>query len=386
MKKLLIMLMVVTMASFLFVGCLPVTPPIDPVDPDPVLPVSITPVIEKITNVDDESIINLYSSATQYMNKAEVKNGILVKGFALKYSEVKVYVRGVVVGTSTTYGVLERFTVFVAKASLGDDGAKTLYATATEMGLAESAPSTVYAFTLDVVAPDIEKVAVDLEEETVTVTFDEAVNEDTAEENESYIVYNITEHWEIYTLEAELISSKVVELEVDPRYWFGEEGNTIRVTCEVIEDLAGNEATDLFEYCYAEGGDPWPYKHAEITVVGISTFYVDTPGIVIFEIEANDDEGKNVLTYFTVPVGLTSLSYWSEDWDQGAGDWVPLPFDEPFGPSGGYPLIDAEVTLQAKFGATGTFKTTVEIWKIDEDGEKDYRLCSKVITAVVIAP
>ena len=93
MRKFLIMLMVVAMASFLFVGCLGTTPPIEPDEPDePVLPATVTPVIEKIANVgdlvEDVGIISLYSSATQYMNEEEVTDGILVKGFAPKYSEV----------------------------------------------------------------------------------------------------------------------------------------------------------------------------------------------------------------------------------------------------------------------------------------------------------
>ena len=162
------MLMVVAMASFLFVGCLGTTPPIDPDDPvDPVEPVapSVTPVIESIAASGDleKPIISLYSSAIQYMNKTEVKDGIVVSGYAPKYSEVNIYIGGVVVGTSTAYGGDEEFIVGVAKADLGVDGAKTLYATATEMGLAESVPSTKYAFTLDTVAPDLVSVTVVLD-------------------------------------------------------------------------------------------------------------------------------------------------------------------------------------------------------------------------------
>ena len=358
---------------------------------------SVTPVIKKITDVDGESIINLFSSATQYMNKADVAGGILVKGSAPKYSTIKVYVDDGVVGTGYSYGVYEEFVVFVPKTDLGVDGARTLYATATEVALAESTPSTVYAFTLDTVAPEIEKVAAEVGEDdypdgTVTVTFSEELDADTvdtAADIDDWTV-NFIHGWDISIDNVELVSPKVVELEAD--FGGGWESDIIRVAYEdadaeeddptPITDLAGNPAEESSKHCYLEieGEYPWPHERAEITVVGISTFYIDTPGMVTFEIEANDDEGKNVLTYFTVPVGLTTLEYLHED----GVSWEPLPFDKPFGPSGGYPLIDAEVSLKATFSATGTFKTTVEIWKVDEEGEKDYRLCSKVIYATVI--
>ena len=248
MKKLLIMFMVVAMASFLFVGCLGVTPePDDPVDPDePIIPVSIAPVIRGIEN------ISLYSSETQYMNKAEVADGILVYGYAPKYSEVNIYIGGVVAGTGTAFGGDEEFTVFVSEDNLGADGAKTLYATATEVALPESDPSTEYAFTLDTVAPEMVEVAADLSEETATVTFDEAVDEDNLG---TWTMKNlaITPPGDDRIVSAvELILPKVVELEVNGYGIGAAVGDLIRVACGTIEDLAGNEATDLFDYCFLE--------------------------------------------------------------------------------------------------------------------------------------
>ncbi|MBA7582607.1 hypothetical protein ES708_24540 [subsurface metagenome] len=291
MKKLLIMLMVVAMASFLFVGCLPVTPPIDPEDPDePVGPPSTTPVIEEIRDIDDEvDIINLYSSATQYMNAKDVADGILVKGFAPKYSEINVYVGGVVVGTGYAYGVGEGFTVFVAKADLGVDGAKTLYATATEIGLDESVPSTTYAFTLDTVAPEIVSVAAEAEDPlpikdettdaTLTITCSEAIDKDTLIEGE-----NLARIWDVARIknggfdsgimvpipEYDLISPEVIELsgklkgpKEDEKAFA--EGELIRVAYEPseatdddtigfvrIKDLAGNELVESVHYCHLE--------------------------------------------------------------------------------------------------------------------------------------
>lgn len=288
------MLMVVAMASFLFVGCLGTTPPIEPDEPDePVLPSSVTPVIEKITKVDGVTeIINLYSSTTQYMNKGEVTDGILVKGFAPKYSEVKVYIDGGVAGTGYSYGVLEEFTVFVTKDNLGLDGVKTLYATATEVALAESDPSTEYAFTLDTVAPEIVKVTAEVEEfdvaiieGTQTVTFSEELDEDT-------IVLASINLWDIKDITTdlynhmvnesvglELISPEVIELTIDIDA-VGDsppdnpvidppvsEGDLIRVKYEIrtddndfpgadgwvyIRDLAGNLLSESVHYCYLE--------------------------------------------------------------------------------------------------------------------------------------
>lgn len=280
MKKLLIILMVVAMASFLFVGCFGTTPPIEPDEPDepvePVLTPSVTPVIEKIANVGDseadDGIINLYSSATQYMNADEVADGILVLGFAPKYSEVNVYVGGIVVGTGTAYGGDEEFIVFVAEDNLGADGAKTLYAIATELGFAESAPSTVYAFTLDVVAPELEEVTADLgdvTDGTVTVTFSEEIDEDTVDaDGVNWLVQDLTNTLVSgEPISAELISSKVIELEVDYSVVAGDSapGDVIRVTYEIIpedvdaeieevsiKDLAGNPVVESVEYCWLE--------------------------------------------------------------------------------------------------------------------------------------
>jgi len=275
MKKLLIVLMVVAMASFLFVGCLGVTPePDEPVDPDePVLPTTVTPVIEKITNVsyelEDIGIINLYSSATQYMNGAEIADGILVKGFAPKYSEVNIYVDGEIVGTSTAYGLSEYFIVFVAEDNLGIDGEKTIYATATEVALAESDPSTEYTFILDTVAPEMVKVVAEKagEDQTVTVTFSEELDKATVGDIGDWVLINITAdpNKELPVSPAELILPKVVELKITVAGGFYQ-GHVIRVAYEdylgidpldpldptPIKDLAGNPAVESFDYCYSE--------------------------------------------------------------------------------------------------------------------------------------
>jgi hypothetical protein len=150
MKKLIIILMVVAVASFLFVGCIPggVTPDPDP-DPDPD-PTALTTVAPIITSVPD--IVG------GYVNAAAAANGLVVNGTAPTYSEVKVYINGITAGTGDA-GFNGVFSVVVANADLIKavkvDGAKTLHATATEAGLAESASSNVRSFILDTVIPSI---------------------------------------------------------------------------------------------------------------------------------------------------------------------------------------------------------------------------------------
>lgn len=156
MKKLIIVLMMVAMASFLLVGCLPgtTTPetPTEPTEPtEPVVPTTVAPIITAITG------ISLTSTATQYINNTEASL-VVVSGTAPTYSEAKIYIDGICAGTGDV-GAPGTFAVVIAKADLGTDGAKTLYATATEAGLAESAHSTEYAFTLDTVKPGITSIA-----------------------------------------------------------------------------------------------------------------------------------------------------------------------------------------------------------------------------------
>ncbi len=153
MKKLLIILMVVAVTSFLFVGCFDVTDPeiviVDDEDDGPGLIPTIAPII---TSVPD--------AADGYVNKAEAKDGLVVNGTAPTLSEVKVYINGLTAGTGdvTATGF---WTVVVAKADLikaaKTDGAKVLHATATDLGFPESDSSNKVEFTLDTKLPTIEK-------------------------------------------------------------------------------------------------------------------------------------------------------------------------------------------------------------------------------------
>jgi len=154
MKKLLIILMVVAMASFLFVGCIPTTPDVDEDDEEPVPtppPATVAPIIISVPDISGG-----------YINKLAASDGLVVSGTAPTYSEVKVYINGLCAGTGDTTET-GTFQVDVANADLIKavkvDGAKTLYATATEPGLEESASSNVIKFILDTDAPGIDSVA-----------------------------------------------------------------------------------------------------------------------------------------------------------------------------------------------------------------------------------
>lgn len=147
MKKLIIVLMVVAVSSFLLVGCLSdgVTPPVDDVVDDVVGPTTTAPIITEIAGID------ITSSSTQYINATEAAV-VIVKGTAPTYSEVKVYVDGVTAGTANV-GDTGLFSVVVAEADLGADGDKVIYATAKEAALDVSAHSVEYTFVLDQVKP-----------------------------------------------------------------------------------------------------------------------------------------------------------------------------------------------------------------------------------------
>jgi len=162
MKKFLVILMVLAMASVLFVGC--TTPPTPDPDPDPtptpVVVISATPVLTAVETSAAVSIFDVTSTSTLYMNKAEVGTSILVKGTAPSESLVQLYLGDVAitpaVGEAAATGL---WSIAVAKSSLGVDGVKVLTAKCTEVGLAVSEASNVVTFTYDTDLPGISAVA-----------------------------------------------------------------------------------------------------------------------------------------------------------------------------------------------------------------------------------
>lgn len=256
MRKFLIMLMIVAMVSFLFVGCFGVTPDIPDEDEEPDEPVSTPPTIVGIWAGTD-LVVDPAATGIEYIDKTEADNIVVsVVGIAGPKALVQVYIDGTVLpialGEAGTSGL---FDIVMIISSLGDDGAKILYATATEVALEESTSSNVVNFTLDTAAPEIVSIAADISKGTVIVTFDEAIDEELAEDETLWAVkpVTVTAITAVDVANAELISPKVVELEVTYTVAGAEvAGDVILVTCNStgIEDLAGNTATDDYsEIC-----------------------------------------------------------------------------------------------------------------------------------------
>ena len=172
MKKFLVILMVVAMSSFLFVGCLPgtTTPvvpvePVEPVEPVvPVVPATNTPIISAISDG-----VSLTATTTQYVNKTEAADGVTVSGSAATLAEVAVYINDVAIAATANVTATGTWALIITKAELGIDGVKTVKAVASEAGLAD-ATSTSYDFTLDTVAPGIKEVKATAEKAKVPGT------------------------------------------------------------------------------------------------------------------------------------------------------------------------------------------------------------------------
>lgn len=248
MKKLIIVLMVVAMASFLFVGCLPggVTPEPEPPAPTPIPTVKTdTPFITEI-GTDATNAFDLSSADTQYLNSIDV-GGVGAPG-----SIIKMYVNDVWVGTGSAgaNGIIVAIPVVLADLA---DGVKTVYITATQSGFAVSEKSTIYTLTLDTVKPKIVSAVADSTDQTVTVTFSEAVLMNTptsgsAPTKSALIVANWNVQGSALTYLVDTVtkvSSKVVKINVLTAGapvvpTAGEVFNVTLLADSVVQDLAGN--------------------------------------------------------------------------------------------------------------------------------------------------
>ncbi len=168
MKKFLVILMVLAMASFLFVGCTtPPTPDPDP-DPEPEPTPTVQTDIPYITAVAGISIL---SSSTQYIDATET---VTVTGVGIAGAIVKLYIDDVYAGVGSTGSGGAFTTIGITGITLAE-GVRVLHVTATLPGLAESDASTAYTFTYDATAPTIASVVGDSTNGYITVTFSEAV-------------------------------------------------------------------------------------------------------------------------------------------------------------------------------------------------------------------
>ena len=167
MKKLIIVLMVVAMASFLFVGCLPGVTPEPTPEPTPTPTPTVKTDTPYITNI---GTISLSSALTQYAGTPPAVTGVGVAG-----AIIKVYIDGVQSGVGTT-GTTGAFTAIPVTMVTLTEGVKKLYVTATVPGLAESDKSTEYTFTYDKTKPKLASAVGDSSAQTITVTFSEDVD------------------------------------------------------------------------------------------------------------------------------------------------------------------------------------------------------------------
>jgi len=161
MKKLFVILMVIAMFSFIFTGCAPTTPAEEEAEEE--LVPTDTPTISSISGID------ITSDLTQYVNSSEAENGITVEGIAAAGAEVKVYINDAAVAATTVATATGTWVLIITEIELGDDGEKTVYAVASEAGLAD-ATSTSYDFTLDTDAPGITSIACTANVEAVTAS------------------------------------------------------------------------------------------------------------------------------------------------------------------------------------------------------------------------
>ena len=180
MKKFLVILMVVAMASFLFVGCIPTTPDEEVAEEE----VAEEEVAEEeevaVVQTDTPYItgvagISILSSSTQYINAAEDGTAFTVAGVGVAGAIIKLYIDDVYAGVGSTGDGGSFSGITITAITMAEGADKTLHVTATLPGLAESDASTAYTFTYDKTAPTIASVVGDSSSNYITVTFDEAV-------------------------------------------------------------------------------------------------------------------------------------------------------------------------------------------------------------------
>jgi len=238
MKKFLVILMVVAMASFLFVGCMPgVTPPADDADDEEDEDVGVKTETPFITATG----FDILATTTEYINDIEL---ILVDGVGVAGAIIKLYIDDVYVGIGNT-GIGGTFEDIAVTGATVTEGAKTLYVTATVPGLAESDKSTEYTFTFDETAPTILSVVGDSSDEYITVTFSEPVDADTVAD--ATWTYDVGAAWDTTPIGAAVTVIVVPSTTTAILYEVAAGdlvyGDFLSVECSVtaIEDLAGNE-------------------------------------------------------------------------------------------------------------------------------------------------
>ncbi|HQE65720.1 MAG TPA: hypothetical protein PLE05_02695, partial [Bacillota bacterium] len=92
-------------------------------------------------------------------------------------------------------------------------------------------------------------------------------------------------------------------------------------------------------------------------ITNLPVFTEGVPAAFTVGTIANDDVGKMVRAYFTLPTGVIV-----EYQEGGNGPWLPL--TDVFGPAAGFPLGDIITTFRGTFNQAGTYLVTVEFREI----------------------
>lgn len=246
MKKFLVILMVVAMASFLFVGCIPTTPETEEevAEEEVAVAKTDTPIITVINGAQ----FDVSSTATQRINAFNVV------AVAPVGSVIKLYVNDVWVGTGSAGagGVSAAITTTATIA----DGVKTIYVTAQASGLAVSEKSTIYTATLDTVAPKIASAVADVSAQTITVTFDSPVVTTATGATSARLLANYEIDGAVFTAGTITAVSSTVVLITAPTPVVAASPTVFILACANIADKLGNAMAATFTETYVSVTTP----------------------------------------------------------------------------------------------------------------------------------
>lgn len=244
MKKFLVLLMVIAMTSFLFVGCLGdgVIPPVDDDDD------GVDGVKTDTPYITDAGEVSILATTTEYIIAA---GELQVSGVGVAGAIIKLYIDDVYagIGYTSSGGAFENIGITGITLT---EGAKKFHVTATLPGLAESDASTEYSFTYDKTSPTIVSVAGDSTNGYITVTFSDAVDADTVVDATWYYETGSTvPTFAIGTTHSPDAVTVLTSTTARLYFTFVDGDVFVGVSCSgtAIEDEAGNEM-DLPVYIY----------------------------------------------------------------------------------------------------------------------------------------
>jgi len=347
MKKFLIVLTVVAMASFLFVGCLGVTP-----DEDVAVTLAAIPGVT--APVTGATPVTTITATAQYTGVVTWLSADTTFAAATAYTATITLTEKA--GYTLTGVAADYFTVTGATATnAADSGVVTAVFPATAV-----ASEPVLEFTGIAVLP-----------KTMDFTY---------EEDDEQIV-SVTATYELKGYDVDIIDfDECLFLTSDSKVATVSDAGLVTSkgegTANILVSYTAGEITkrDTIEVTVTR-------VPMEITAV-MPIFTAGTAKDFTIVTEANGDLNKTVLSYFTVPAGV-EITYYGSTWEG--------PTEIVFGvPDTGYTLEDTvDSNFNAEFTTSGFYSTTLEVWEVTGTGTyddpivKDVLLCSKVILAVV---